>query len=232
MSRTRFSKGVATAYTGEQALSQFPYPDPAKCSILFNDFHTYAAGDWTTTDADSGSVALAAGDGGVLLLTTGATSADSSVITPVTAGFNPVAGYEMWFETRVALSDATNSALFAGLINLITTPFTGGNITDGFYFTKASGSTALGFNAIGSSVALTGLTSIATMANATFITLGVWVDTLGNINVYVNDNKVGTIAAAGGFPAVALAVTLGVKTGGSAAKTLSVDYILASKFRQ
>jgi Holliday junction resolvase len=122
--------------------------------------------------------------------------------------------------------------MLVGLTNLLTDPFTLTNIADGLFFYKGTASTSIAAYVRGSSVSQN-VAAVGIAANATQIILGIYVDVNGNFNIYVNDSKITTIATtAANFPAVNLMPVAGIKNGAAAIKTLNLDYILASKFRQ
>ncbi|MGH7233966.1 MAG: hypothetical protein ACREF7_00775, partial [Candidatus Saccharimonadales bacterium] len=68
-----------------------------------------ASGRWIETDDSSGTVALLAGDGGLLKLTTAASSSDYESIQTAVAGFTlpqgTTAGKKLLILTRLQLSD-------------------------------------------------------------------------------------------------------------------------------
>ncbi len=233
MSRSRLSKGISTAATGVQTLSNFIAPDPTKAHVYFNDFNNYIAGDWVVTATNSGAVALANGDGGVITLTDDAGIADSVTITKLGVGFTPDAAKEMWFEAQISVSDATKSTVLVGLTNVVTDPFTLANLTDGFFFNKPAAATAVDFYT--RQDATTGsqkVTAATNMANSTSIILGVYYDGNNSVSYYVNDVKLGTLTtSATTFPNTGLTPIIAIKNGEAVAKVLTVDYILAAKLR-
>ena len=240
MSRTRFTKGVSTTLTSQQALSNYPGLDVTKTHEYFNDFDNYLsnAGEFTVTTVGSGSIALAAGDGGIINMATSAGATDSLVITKPVAGFSPVAGLEMWFEVQLSCTDATNTQIICGMANMLTAPFTLTNITDGFFFNKPTAAALFNAYVRGSSNTqnLTAIGNSTAMVNATNIILGMYCDVNGNFSFYINDNRVCTIqtlqtVGSTYFPAVNLTPFVGIQNGAAAIKTLSLDYIHAAKLR-
>ena len=69
---THFTSGV-TNVSADGSLGKIKQPDPTKYHLFHEDFDKYTAADWviTTTEAGSGAAteALAAGDGGLLVIT-------------------------------------------------------------------------------------------------------------------------------------------------------------------
>ena len=109
MATTRFPNGLSTQNL-KHPLANLLTPDPNKTIDYDNDFHTYAAGDWTVTAGGAGSsAAITAGIGGQLLITT-ATSGTEAIQGNGSFNFNPatslLGGLQTWFEAQVTL-DAT-----------------------------------------------------------------------------------------------------------------------------
>ncbi len=247
----RFPGGVTNA-DRFQTMAQAGVLDPSYYQVYFNDFHSLASSDFVVTDTGLATNALTAGAGGLLLTTTTTGATDSSylqlqaanfVLTPATA---TVAGKKAFFKIRVALSDATNCNFYAGLLNTTTTPL---SPTDGIYFLKASGATTFNINHAASSTVTTQTlpSSVNTMANATYIELGWYFDGKGNIQAFVNPstgyypqsgsgatnvtaaNK-GAVAsfAPAAITSANLNLSFGIQNSTGAARTMTVDYILAA----
>src|SRR5262249_5851515 len=73
---TRYPGGITNSKVGS-LLQDLKMPDPAFYHSIFDDFDKYTAADWVVTETDSGATeALAAGDGGLLLLQNTAANAD------------------------------------------------------------------------------------------------------------------------------------------------------------
>lgn len=159
-----------------------------------------ATGIWTVT-LDGGTAAHTAGDGGLALLTTAATSSDYVSMQLPAADFvlpqGTLAGKKFFFLTRLQLSDVTNSALIVGVIDTITTPFSA--ITDGVYFYKASGGTVLQLKTVISSTASTWTipASAYSLAANTNIDLAFSIDRLGGLSIFVGSQLVGWIPQSG-----------------------------------
>lgn len=228
--------------------------NPAFYHQYFDDFDTnLAVTGYYTITAASGSVAHTAGDGGLALFTTGSVAANFAEIQVPTADFTlpqgALAGKKFFFLTRLQISDVTNSILIAGVTNVTTTPFTA--ISDGIYFNKPNLGTTLNIvSAIGSVLTTTAIPAASnTLANATNIDLGFYVDWYGNINAFVSSNMVGyapqsgtgsstptrgfCVRVAGASLSTAnLSPMLAISNGtAAAAKTMTVDFLMAQKER-
>lgn len=227
---TRFPNGV-TNVADNALFADMVQPDPTKFHTFFDDFDTYAAGDWVVTETQAGATqALTAGDGGLLLLTNSAADDDLVALQKTPAAFTFTAGKKTFFSCRFKVSDATQSDVVIGLQVVDTTPL---DVTDGVYFLKADGSTAV--SVICRKNATTGSTSassIATLANDTFIELGFAYDGEGKVFYEVNGNVVGSLDASSAYlPDTDCTVSFAIQNGEAAAKTMTLDYIYVAKER-
>lgn len=253
-SPTRFPAGVSTQAIGS-TLGQFPLPDPTDISVDFEDFNQYVAADWTVTNTTTHqTIGLVAGNGGIISTVGGASSVTNDIgavqtnplnfniatnTTVATAPPTQVA----WFYTAFKATTAANDQLQVGVASSIATLAP----TDGIYFNKAAGSASITFvvrkgsASLAASAYSTGSTTVATLANATYIKLGWYYDGKGNIDVFVNDAKVcsvdvgvstGTMVAT--FPnATNMGMGFGCKAASTAPTTadMVVDYMLSAQTR-
>lgn len=248
---TRGPEGFTTDWPwGPMADSGFG--NPAYYHQYFDDFDNALGVAGLYTLAGTGTVAHTAGDGGLALFsTTGVSSAFESMQLPAadfTLPQGAVAGKKMFYLTRLQLSDVTNSAFIAGVCDITATPFT--SITDGVWFSKASGGTVLNINsAIGGVTTTTAIpTSAYTLVNAANIDLAWYIDWYGNLNAFVNSNMVGYVPESGtgsstpsrgrclqvsglSLSTANLSPTLSLQTGAAAIKTMTVDFQLTQKER-
>ena len=232
MPTTNFPNGI-TNNTAQNILGSLKKEDPTVYHEFFNDFDTYVAGDWTVTESDAGATqALADEDGGVLLLTNTATDDDLVALQKVGESFKFETGKKLYFKAKFKVSDATESDLVFGLQITDTTPLA---VTDGVYFAKADGSTALSFNVVKDSTATTA-SSILTVADATYITVGFVYDGVDKIEYYgstssANPTYLGKSVTTNLPDDEELTISFALQNGEAVAKTMSIDYILASKER-
>ena len=227
---TRFEYGVTNV--GQDTLfADMVQPDPTLFHQYFNDFDTYTAGDWVVTETDSGATqALTAGDGGLLLVTNTAADDDLVALQKTPAAWTFEAGKKMFFRARFKVSDATQSDLVIGLQVVDTTPL---DVTDGVYFLKADGSTAVSVicrkNA---STGSTSASSITTLANDTFVELGWYYDGDSKVYYEVNGNVIGSLNGTSAFlPDTTVTVSFALQNGEAVAKTMTVDYVYVAKER-
>lgn len=224
---TRFPSGVTnvekTTNTGMYGL-----PDPSSWHSYFDDFDYYAAGNWTITNAATGTVALTDADGGVLLITNNTGATDSITMQKVGESFLLEAGKPSLFKCRIKASEATNSALVIGLCITDTTP---ADATDGIFFSKADDVTSI--VALCRKNATTGSTS-ATVGTLTtnYMELGWYYDGVSTVTIWIDGAVAGTLDGSSTYlPDTELTPTIFFQNGSAGAKNLQVDYLFASKRR-
>ena len=222
---TRFAQGMTNTFP-DDPMYMFQQPDPSWAHTYFNDFDQYVSGDWTVTVVGSGSNALAAGDGGWLVSTNSAANNDATWTQSKVASFAIVAGQQAWFKARFKISDATKSAFVMGFQDVTTTPLT---IANGMLFSKALATTAVLANVALSSAATTSGT-IATMDTG-FHQAAIYYDGRSGVQFWWDCNRVYTAATTNLPVGTALVPSFGIKNGEGVAKTMTVDYILASTQR-
>lgn len=226
---THFRSGVTNTTPGE-TLYNYGMPDPFKWHTYYNDFDTYAAGDWTITETGTGSRANSAVDGGALLITNGSSDDNNNQLQLKAASFTLAAAKRAYFKTRFQVSEATQLDFAIGLQVTNTAIFTPATVTDGIYFYKDDGSTAL--NVVIKKDDSTGKltkTGLATVGAASWMVLGWEYDANSNCNVFINDTQVWQLnATAAYFPNTILNLTFGVMNGDGNARTMTLDYIIAA----
>lgn len=233
MTTTNFPNGISTA-TAQNILGQSILPDFTSMHTYFEDFDTYTAGDWTITETDAGATqALTDEDGGVLLLTNTAADNDLIALDKKGESFTFTSGKQLYFKARFKLSDATNSDAVIGLQITDPSPL---SVSDGVYFIKNDDAATLDFVVKGSNVASTA-SAIATLSNATYITVGFYYDggNSGFVNYYASTDSLnpaflGRLAVTN-LPTTELTISFALQNGAAAAKTMSVDYIFVAKER-
>ena len=227
---TRFPNGLTTATKG-QALGEFILPDVTKAHVYFEDFDYFTAANWTITTVEAGggnaTEALTDADGGVLLITNDAADDDSDFFNKVGESFTIETGKKVWFKARFKVSDATQSDFIFGLQITDTTPL---DVTDGIFFQKDDGDALLDFHVEKDGTATTS-TGIATVVDDTYLTVGFYYNGVDAVVAYVNDVYADSLAVTNLPDDEVLTVSFGIQNGAAAAKTMSVDYILAAKER-
>lgn len=199
-----------------QPLANSGYSNPFFYHQFQDDFDNLLGVAGLYTLSGTGTAAHTAGDGGLALLSSAGTQPTFASIQLPAASFTlPTTGAtppgtstsvkKMFYLTRLQLSDVTLSSFVAGLSAADATPFTA--ILDGIWFAKAASSTVLTFNIAasagnsptGSAVSQTvTIPAVAyTLANATFIDLGFYIDRTQNIYVFVGSQLVGFMPQSG-----------------------------------
>jgi hypothetical protein len=222
--------GNTVASKSKKDLPMFqPYPSDQTYYGYFNDFMTYNSGDWTitTTEAGTGSAteAVTSSAGGALLLTNAAGDNDLDFLQLKGEAFRLAAGKRAFFSSRFKVSDATQSDFVMGLHITDTSPL---DVTDGIYFIKSDGAATVDL-AIEKNNTATTASSIATMANDTFITLSWFIDP-NTSNVHYSVNNAEPLAQPflvdTNFPNDEdLTISFGIQNGEAVAKTMTIDYI-------
>lgn len=250
----RYPSGVSTDWKSG-VLAQYGLPSPANYHTFFDDFDSYvtAKSAYTTTLSGNGTLAQAAGDGGLL---TGTSNTGTPIATDLVAIQLPVAGFpitankKQFFLCRLSLHDVVNQGLLAGFIQTTATPFT---VVDGVYFLKASGASnnLILRSTVGSAnTDYTIPTAYYTLTNDVVFDLGFEITRKGNVNVWIGTPSAGNglvgyqpISGYNSQPgphggliaptltAVNLNPTIAVRSGTTASSTSSWDFMLAAKER-
>jgi len=224
---TRFPNGVTNV--GEDSIfAQLGQPAPPRFVTYMEDFFYYNAANWTVTETQAGATqALTDGDGGLLLLTNTAADDDLVALQKVGEAFRFTAGKRLWFEARFKVSDATQSDVVIGLQITDASPL---DVTDGVFFIKADGSTSVSLLVEKNNTATT-TSSVATLANDTFITLSFFYDGVSQIQYAVNGVVQGASVTTNLPDDEDMTVSFAIQNGEAVAKTMTVDYVFAAKER-
>jgi hypothetical protein len=233
MATTHFRNGVSNQTPGNP-LFEYPYLDPFKYYSYVNDFFTYTAGDWTITTTEGGSgaatEALTSVAGGALLVTNDDADNDADFFNLKGESFKYSSTKNMFFKARFKVSDATQSDIVMGLQITDTTPLA---VSDGIYFMKDDGDTNLDFH-IEKDSSATSNSAISTLSDDTFVTVAFHYNPNGNagsgsVALYVDDSKVDEQTTLTNIPDdEELTVSFGIQNGAAAAKTMTLDYIIAA----
>jgi hypothetical protein len=232
MTTTNFIDGV-TNVAASTTLGTYIQTDPTSCHTWFDDFDDYVAAEWTITETGTGTRAVGNLDGGILVITNGASDDDANFLqwsgstnAATVETWKFVAGKELWLKARFKISDATQSDFVLGLQITDTTPLA---VTDGVYFLKADGSTTLNLLVTKNSTSTT--TAAATLVNDTYVTVGFVYNGSDKIDVFVNDVRIATSVTTNLVDDEELTLSFGIQNGEAAAKVLSLDYLFVSKER-
>jgi hypothetical protein len=219
---------VATEHKKNQPMF-VPYPSDQTFYMYHNDFFTYNSGDWTitTTEAGSGnaSEALTSQAGGALLITNDDADNDLDFLQLKGESFKLSSSKKAYFSARFKVSDATQSDFVMGLQITDTTPLA---TTDGVFFIKDDGDTNLDFIVEKDSTS-TDTTAIHTMEDDTFVTVTWFIDPDASKVFYSVNNAAPVSVVNTNLPDdEELTVSFGIQNGAAAAKTMTIDYVVAA----
>ena len=126
------------------------------------------------------------------------------------------------FQADLKVSDATQSDFVMGLHITDTSPL---DVTDGVYFISADGAATVDLSVEKNNTATTA-SSIATMANDTFITLSWFIDpNTSNVHYSVNNAEPLVLVDTNLPNDEDLTISFGIQNGEAVAKTMTIDYI-------
>lgn len=213
------------------AVTQFDFDDTF-WHRYYTEFDRYAAADWTltTTEAGAGDAteALTNVDGGALLITNDAADDDRDFFQLPVESFKWESTKRLYFKARFKVSDATQSDIVMGLQITDTTPLA---VSDGIFFQKDDGDAFLDLH-VEKNGTETLTAAVATLANDTYVTVAFYYDPgHGTVQYYVNDALAGESVITNIVDDEELTVSFGLQNGEAVAKTMTVDYIFASKQR-
>lgn len=209
----------------------FEFGRPGRMAYYFQDFFAWTAAEWVVTETGTNTQAITDEHGGVLLLTNAAADNDLTSLQLGNTGdaatgesIACASGRVVFFETRLKISDATQSDFLAGLVVTDTTPLANAN---GIHFIKDDGDTQLDIVTTNTSVS-TIQTNVFTVGTS-YMKLGFKVTGLDKVEYWVNDVKVGTNSSQ--IPTTEIRPTFHIQNGEAVAKTMSIDYFVVAATR-
>lgn len=244
---TRYPNGVTTAFPVDP-MANLLVPDPTKLSFMWGDAtggdpladianSTPAA--WTKTTIGTGTYAvtdIAGMFSAIALVTTAASNDQNSAQTKGRLAAADGAK-RLQFATRLQVDTLTSVAWLVGLTATDTTPIGASGtpetgVTDGIFFCKDDATNV--FRIVvrsGNATVASDIVSLGSQAAATNNSLAFdYNPTNKELSVFLDGIKKTTLVVTT-FPANALVGQISVATRSAAAKTLSVDYMLASQER-
>lgn len=227
---SRFPNGVGNSAKAS-AMGMLPFPDPTKFHTFFDDFDSPPLSTeytLTATSVGTGTSAFSAADadGGVARITTAANENDGIFAELIGEGFLIESGKKAWIKTRFQVGDAAESDLIIGLHSTDTTPL---DATHRFAFISEDGSASVFFN-VDDGTTDADSSSVATLADDTYIVLGAYYDGKGNIQLYADDVLQTTMTGVS-VPSGEMAVGFGYLNGAAGAETTDIDYLMVVKER-
>jgi len=208
----------------------FEFGRPGRMACYFDDFFVFTAANWVVTETGTNTQAITDEHGGVLLLTNAAADDDRTGLQLGNTGdagtgesIAPASGRLIYYETRLKISDATQSDFVAGLVTTDTTPLTSAN---SIKFQKDDGDTQL--DVIAENTTQSIQTNVFTVTTG-YMVLGFKVTGLDKIEYWVNNNKVATIQT--NITSTEMRPTFHIQNGEAVAKTMSIDYLFVAATR-
>lgn len=237
---TRTPNGL-TNVAEDNILADMGQLDPTKFHSYMEDFDAFLLTDgttaqWTVTAGSTGTAALSAANNGTLVLTSANTDEDLIQAQRTNATWLPVAGKKTFFKARLKVLTAAATDFFVGLsvvdTSLISASAIGTTECMGF-FKAAAATTCTFYNRLDGTTGSTSASSIGTVADDTFFTVGFYYDGVDKVYYAFNDVILGSVSGAATYlpntvmtPSVALA-----QEGTPGAQTLTLDYIFVAQER-
>jgi hypothetical protein len=240
ITNTRFPNGV-TNVAEDNLVADMGQLDPTKFHSYMEDFDQFLLTDgttaqWTVTAASTGTAALTAVNGGALLLTAANTDEDLIQAQRTSATWLPAAGKKTFFKARLKVLTAAATDFFVGLsvidASLIAASAIGTTECMGFF--KAAAATSCTFyNRLDGTTGSTSASSIGTVADDTYFTVGFYYDGASKVYYMFNDVILGYVSGASTYlpntvmsPSIAL-----TQEGTPGAQTLTLDYMFVAQER-
>jgi hypothetical protein len=240
---TRFPGGSTNSPPGS-VLENLKHNNPAFYHQLFNDFDSYTAADWVVTATGAATEAIAAGDGGVLLLTN--TAALNDLVSLQYAGgtgavsptFLAEPTKDLVFACSISLDSALNASFLVGLAIADTSPIAS-LPASGMFISKAAASLyPQGYIRSSSSGQVTAQAQTP-MADATMMDMAIVYSAFdGSCTMYLGAAGANVpssqfrVANPPTLPVPLLAPTFALQNGTAAARTMSIDWYMAAKARR
>lgn len=197
--------------------------DPSRFHNFMEDFNAFVAGDWTLVS--TGSTALAAGDGGVLQLVTGAVATNEESLIKAVANFRIGTPRPRYFRALITVDEATECNINVGLAD--SAALVPNNCVQ---FRKDTGDLDMDVLVRSGSVTIDEDTAIASIADATEFSVEFYWDGQDRVYYGMNGTALGFLEV-GTAPAGVLSPTLSVFAGAGGAVTLDLDYLFAASER-
>lgn len=192
--------------------------DPSIGVMLDESFVGYdATDDYTLTQATAGTAAISTAAPGVLEIDSASTTVTQGVnLQRLGACFVPAAGKDLWFEARIKIVDTFDKAeIFVGLAESDASIIAASAVSTANHagWSCVTDDGVLLFNSEKASAGDTG--AAATIAEATYIKLGMYFDGVTSITQYIDGVETGTAKATANVPIVALYPSFVCQSGGT-----------------
>ena len=205
-----------------------PIADPSFFGYA-TDFIDYDSNNWTITEVGAGTDLSGDAVGGTLVLTNAAADNDRHAFQlGKTNGecFAFAAGKPLWFDARFKVDDVLADTMI-GLYVTDTDPE--GGVSAGVYFRRLTTATALNL-IIENSSTETVVTTGITMANDTFVNVGIYWD---GARLFYTQNRgiLGEATVLTNLPSTELRLSFLVQNGTGAARTMTIDWVACHQAR-
>lgn len=249
-SQTTNNPGGVTNASPWQTMWAAGTPDPTWSQLFTDDFNQYNAANYSIVGVGTPVVALTAGKGGLLSLTTSAAAGDTTNLQGPIGAYVATPGKHLFFKAALQPINTSAADLYVGLFPVGASPIAA---TDFLGLVCLTGTRTWLFRSRIASVNTdTPLPAALVVADGTPLELGFHIDIQQNVEVFFNPttgNNRASSSSSSVFPArvaamqsipggaqnsltqVALAPTVGLRTTGAAAKQLLVDFLVASSER-
>ena len=229
MGVTRLPNGVGN-HPDNHPLADLPLLDPAVSHTFFDDFDkSFLAADWTITGVNAITPLNVDGEGGLVDLVTAGADDDATFIANATLGFSVAQGsFDVAWGCSFEAVEVTQNDLVFGLAD------PGGLLpADGIIFQKDDGAALIDILVRSGAATVASALGIATLVTASRTALEFFYNARTDILSFgVNGVQAGVLdLSAVAKPVGLLAPGAGVQAGEAAVKTLSIDYLMASRLR-
>lgn len=185
--------------------------DPSIGSYLNESWQSYnptaTTGDYVLTQATAGTAAISTAAPGVLELDCNSTTQGQGVqLQRAKSAFVPAAGKHIWFECKVKVVDTYDKIqFFAGLAEIDTSIIGSGAISTSNHIGWLCATGAAGVASFAAAKAAAATTKTGTtLAEATYVKLGFYVNGVTNVDQYVDDVLINSTVLTANIPIVAL----------------------------
>lgn len=195
--------------------------------VLFDDFLKAEVDGvlWTSTTDSADSIALVAGQGGIMKLAISGTDDQVAVMQGTFLTEYLVSGKKAWFGTKVKTNSTLPGSMDMriGLSANDTSPIATSPANHAT-FRCDDGDALIDFSVVKAGVG-TGQTSLATMVAETYMKMDCYFDGVDQFELYIDGVKKGTLTLAA-FPTAAMAPMIALQAGAASASIeIYVDYI-------
>lgn len=230
---SHFGGGVVNRSAGS-IFSSLKTLDPTRYHIFFDDFDHYGGStEWTETIDSIGSAALTEvssgeGDGGVLELVSGTIFGEVVGLNKIGESFRFEKGKRLFFKSRFKVSDAVQTEIIVGLQ---VTDSSARDVSDGVFFITDDEQVNVRL-VIEKNNTQTVLPNVVDLVDNTYVTLSYYWNGIDAIWAGLGDTPTQKIEVGDTLPDdIDLTVSLHLKNGIAASRTMWVDYVFIAKER-